>query len=149
MKLDHYQLEADNAFMAFQFVSEGPKGSIAKEIQFLKMDAKNAYNLAFGDKNTLNEDIDDKVISNNKDAQKVLATVAKSVLMFTKKYPEAWIFAEGGSPSRTRLYRMTVANNLEAIEKIFAVIGYVDGHWVRFQKNVFYDYLIFKRKNWK
>ena len=146
MKLDHYQLEANEVFMAFQFVSEGPKGRILKEIQYVEMEAPNAYNLAFGDKNTLNEDIDDKVKSNNKDAQKILATVAQSVLMFTKRHPEAWIFAEGGSPSRTRLYRMTVSNNLEAIEKVFIVIGYVNGHWVRFQRNVSYDYLIFKRK---
>ena len=146
MELDHYKFEADDVFMAFQFVSEGPKGRIVKEIQYIKMNAPNAYNLAFGDKNTPDEDIDDTVVSNNKDVQKVLATVAATVLMFTEQHPEAWIFAEGGSPSRTRLYRMTVSNNLEMIEKVFVVIGYLNGHWVRFQKNVSYDYLFFKRK---
>ncbi len=146
MKLDHYQLEADNVFMAFQFVSEGPKGRIMKEIQYVEMETKNTYNLAFGDKTMLNGDIDDTVISNNKDAQKVLATVAKSVLMFTEQYPEAFIFAEGSSESRTRWYRMVIANNFDEISTIFNVFGIIGNKVLKFERNVSFDSFVFKRK---
>jgi hypothetical protein len=70
--------------MTFKFISEGPKGRIDKEIQYAETLIKNVYNLAFGDKNEINGEIDDKIISNNKDAQKILATVAASVLIFSQ-----------------------------------------------------------------
>jgi hypothetical protein len=43
--------------------------------------------LAFGDKDIEAGDIDDKVISNNGDSEKVLATVVATVYAFIDKYP--------------------------------------------------------------
>jgi hypothetical protein len=62
------------------------------------------YNLAFGDKDHSTGEIDDKVISNNGDSEKVLATVVATVYAFTDKYPETWIYATGSTKARTRLY---------------------------------------------
>ncbi len=46
-------------------------------------------NLGFGDKDLQTGEVDDTVISDNGDSQKVLATVAATVYAFTDKYPEA------------------------------------------------------------
>jgi hypothetical protein len=61
------------------------------------------YNLAFGDINVEGE-IDDLTISDNGDRNKILATVAKSVDEYTKRFPGRWIFFKGSTPERTRLH---------------------------------------------
>jgi len=77
----------------FEFISEGPKGKIAKLIQFMPTNFDNLYNLAFGDKNSATGEIDDTIISNNEDSEKVLATVVASVYAFMDKHPGTRIFA--------------------------------------------------------
>ena len=76
----------------------------------------NFYNLGFGDKNEKTGDIDDNVITNNGDSQKVLATVASSLVQFTEQYPNAMVYATGSTKARTRLYRIGISNNLEMIQ---------------------------------
>lgn len=85
------------------------------------MSVEGYYNLAFGDFNGNTGDIDDKVITNNGDSLKILATVASIVYAFTGKYHEAKFFATGSSEFRTRLYRMCVTNNLEALKHDFLI----------------------------
>ena len=58
--------------------------------QFKQTNLKNVYNLAFGDKDQNTGDIDDTVISNNEDSEKVLATVVATVYALTDKYPDAF-----------------------------------------------------------
>jgi hypothetical protein len=131
MRLEQYQLNANEDLMAFEFVSERPKGRIIKQIQFLNI-GTGIYNLAFGDKKE--NDFDDEVITDNKDSQKVLATVAASVLIFSEKHPEVWIHAKGGSKSRTRLYRIGISQNLNELEQHFHIIGLYKGNWIKFEK---------------
>ena len=73
--------------MSYEFISEGPKGLIQKMVQFKQTNLKNVYNLAFGDKNHETGEIDDLVISNNGDSEKVLSTVVATIYAFTDKYP--------------------------------------------------------------
>lgn len=49
------------------------------------------YNLGFGDYNSTKKTMDDLVVTDNKDAQKVLLTVASAVLNFTDKYPNSLV----------------------------------------------------------
>src|SRR5688572_9959597 len=99
MNLDHYDFDTKSNFLSFEFYSSGPKGKIKKIIQFKKIIASGAqndiYNLAFGDYNETEDKIDDLVISNNKDSEKVLATIAEAVVSFTDEYPEALVFCAG------------------------------------------------------
>ena len=120
MNLDKYQLKAERSLMVFEFVSEGPKGKIKKIVQYSETNLKGFYNLGFGDKDHLTGEINDSIITNNDDSQKVLATVASTVYAFMEKYPEAWIYATGLTRARTRLYRMGIANNLAIIKKRFS-----------------------------
>ena len=145
MRLEQYPIKAYEDLLEFEFISEGPKGQITKLVQFLKID-ENVFNLAFGDKKEGENDIDDKIITDNKDSQKVLATVAATVLAFTEKYSQAWIIASGSTQSRTRLYQIGISTNYEELQQYFNVYGYYKQRWVKFQKNVIYDAFAVKRK---
>ena len=136
MRLDRYEIEADEYFLAFEFISEGPKGQILKWIRFIKSEDTDVYNLAFGDKKVDEDDFDDEVVSDNKDSQKVLATVAASVIVFTEKHPQAWVYAKGSTKSRTRLYQIGISQNFDELKQYFHVLGLYDNKWVKFEKNV-------------
>ena len=97
MKLPKYPLSSSDKFLTFEFISEGKKGLIHKLVSYQPTNHKDIYNLAFGDKNHATGDIDDTVISNNGDSEKVLATVVASLYAFTDKYPDVWIYATGST----------------------------------------------------
>lgn len=97
MRLPKYPLASSDQLTTFKFISEGQKGLIHKIVQYQPTNLKNVYNLAFGDKDHTTGEIDDTIISNNGDSEKVLATVVASVYAFTDKYPEAWIYATGST----------------------------------------------------
>src|SRR5438105_2463318 len=103
MNLKHYELDAKPDFLSFEFCSLGPKGRIVKHIQFRKLDAPDSqndiYNLAFGDYDEKEGRIDDLVVSNNKDSEKILATIANAVVTFTDRHPDAIVFARGSTPA--------------------------------------------------
>ena len=104
MILDRYEIEAGTNLTTFEFLSEGTKGQILKIIQFQPMNIDNIYNLAFGDKNLETGSIDDKIVTDNGDTEKVLATVVSAIYAFADYYPDSWIYATGSTVSRTRLY---------------------------------------------
>ena len=146
MKYERYLLEADKKLMVFEFVSVGTKGQIHKIVQFTETNLKDIYNLGFGDKDHKTGAIDDSVITNNGDSQKVLATVASTVYAFTDKHPDAWIYATGSNVARTRLYRIGIANNLIEIKMDFEVFGLKDNLWHTFIKDDDYKAFLIKRK---
>ena len=95
MNLEKYKLEFNPTKTAFEFISEGPKGSILKRIEYSKINVKgykNFYNLGFGDVNSESDEINDVVVTDNQDRDKVLATVASTLFIFIKRYPKATIF---------------------------------------------------------
>ncbi len=100
MKLDRYEIKSDEPKTTFEFLSEGPKGKIDKIIQFSLVNNVDLYNLAFGDKNAETGEIDDKVITDNGDSEKVLATVVAAVYAFCDRFPKAWIYATGSTAAR-------------------------------------------------
>ena len=87
--------------MVFEFISEGTKGPIPKLIKYSETNLKDMFNLAFGDKNPDTGDIDDKVVSNNGDSEKILATIVATIYAFSDKYPDSWVFATGSTKART------------------------------------------------
>ena len=91
MRLPRYSFKASRHFQTFEFVSEGPKGKIRKLIQFTPTNYSGVYNLAFGDKDMTTGEINDTVVSNNGDTEKILATVVASVLVFTQKNSNIWV----------------------------------------------------------
>ena len=147
MKYEKYQLESDRKLLLFEFTSVGPKGKIKKIVQYAETNLKNYYNLGFGDKDELTGEIDDAVITNNDDSQKILATVASTVYAFTNKNPDAMIYVKGSTNVRTRLYRIRITNNLLEIKKDFTVFGLKNNQWHEFRKHTEYEaFLITRRK---
>ena len=147
MRNELYELKAQSDAMTFEFTSVGPKGEIPKLVIYSAMPTKNLYNLAFGDKDLVTGEIDDLVVTDNKDSQKILATVASTVYAFMDKYPDALVTARGSTKARTRLYQIGISNNLEHISNDFLVFGEKDEKWLPFEKNVAYDaFLIMHKK---
>ena len=145
MKLPKYEIEAEDSLEVFEFVSEGNKGPIPKLIKFSETALKGFYNLAFVDKNLWTGEIDDKVVSNNGDSDKVLATIVSAVYAFTDKQNEAWVYATGSTPGRTRLYRIGITRYLEEVRQDFDVYGLLNGEWEYFEKDIDYTAFVVKR----
>ena len=148
MHLDYYQYLAKNDYYDYEFVSEGPKGKIRKAVRFTKVREGSPafYNLGFGDIIERSDTIDDETRTNNGDRDKVLATVALTVLDFTNIHGNHYIFAEGSSPSRTRLYQIGISRLWNEINDDFDVFGFADNRWQAFQHNVNYEAFMIKRK---
>jgi uncharacterized protein DUF6934 len=144
---DRYPLTVGETSMVYEFFSDGVNGKILKLVVYRETNLYDFYNLGFGDKNEKTGRIDDRVITNNGDNQKVLVTVASSLLEFTNKYPGAMVYATGTTKSRTQLYRMGISNNLEMIETNFEVFGQHKYGWELFRKGVEYDAFFVKRKS--
>jgi hypothetical protein len=146
MRNEQYDVESAASFTTYEFVSEGRKGKIPKIIRYVEYKDSGLFNLGFGDKIGETEKYDDKIVTNNGDSEKVLATVAATIPKFFDKYPEATIYARGSSLGRTRLYRISISNALEEITKDFDILGSLNGNWEKFQPNRdYYAFLI--RKN--
>jgi hypothetical protein len=141
MHLEKYEVKSKQDFTYFEFVSEGIQGNIAKIVTYYKIDNQilPIFNLGFGDKDENTGNISDKAVSNNGDRNKVLATVASTVYTFTTQNPSAWIYMEGSTPVRTRLYQMGINLYYDEITNDFMVLGSLNGDWQTFQKNVNYE----------
>ena len=147
MKIDKYPVIVGETSMVFEFTSEGIRGRISKLVIYSETHLHDFYNLGFGDKDDKTRQIDDEVITNNGDSEKVLATVASTLYTFTEKFPEAMVFATGSTKARTRLYRIGISNNLEEIQDDFEIFG-LNGKkdWQPFQKQVEFEAFLVKRK---
>lgn len=113
---------------------------------------KHLYNLGFGvvcfDSETGLEDIDDKIITNNGDKDKILSTVALTAISFFDEHPNSILFFQGSSPSRTRTYQMAIGQNIEMLKKNFIIRGYVENSDLPevFQKNKNYEAFLIEQK---
>ena len=131
----------------FEFISTGKYGDILKRIRFEQTALPYVYNLSFGNVNEFDA-IDDQNVSDNGDRNKILATIAKVVDQYTRKYPERHIYFRGSTKGRTRLYRMAVGLNLEELSGIFDIYGEVDNEdeLVLFCKDMEINAFLIKRK---
>ncbi len=139
-------MASSDKMMTFEFISEGHKGLIHKIVRYQLTNLKGVYNLAFGDKDHSTGDINDTVISNNGDSEKVLASVVATVYAFTDRYPDAWIYATGSTKSRTRLYQIGIAKFFSEVEEDFEVLGERNNDWEVFRKSVSYEGFLVRRK---
>jgi hypothetical protein len=130
----------------YEFASLGPNGHIKKIVQFNQTRDKTVYNLAFG--NITNDgSIDDYTTNNNKDRDKILATIAAIVYDFTTRFPKCYIFFVGSTKERTRLYRMAISLNYEELSKTFIIWGLKEGGELEpFIKNKNYQGFLIKRQ---
>lgn len=128
----------------YEFFSEGPKGKIKKVVRYRLIEDSEypIYNLAFGDWDEETNDIKDLVTTNNQDQQKVLFTVADTVVNFIHTHPHALVFIQGSTTSRTRLYQMGISKLWHEIQLQYSVLGSAHGKWQHFTKDVNYEAFI-------
>ncbi len=146
MNANKYLLDAEKDFTVFEFISEGPKGKIKKIIKFQDTNEPNLYNLAFGDKNINTKEIDDIVVSNNGDSEKVLATVVSALYVFFDKYPNAFVYGTGSTIARTRLYRMGITRFYNEMIENFYLFGQINGNFYDFEIGKEYQGFLAQRK---
>ena len=122
MFVPQYDLKVDESFKLFKFVSVGSKGKITKIVEFTKI-SDNFYNLGFGDLDEITGEASDLKVSNNGDAENVLATVAECINIFLKNHSESLVYATGSTDSRTRLYRIGITKYLDEISESYEIFG--------------------------
>jgi hypothetical protein len=140
-----YPVEITDDLFTYEFYSEGPAGKIKKVISYEGV-AENLYNLAFGDWNEGLQRVDDSTRSNNGDRNKVLMTVAFTALDFTDQFPNAHIFIVGSTSGRTRLYQISIGNNLAEISRHFDIWGRRQQKWEPFSRGKNYESFLARRK---
>ncbi len=145
MYLDRYEFKISERLSDYEFISEGPQGRIKKVARFSFL-ASNLYNLTFGDFDQNTGKLNDKTVTNNGDRDKVLTTVALIVYDFIALYPNARVIAKGSTGSRTRLYRMAIANHWKTIQLEFEVYGLISKKWEVFKFNKNYDAFLIQRR---
>jgi len=144
MSKDKYSVEAGEDHLTYTFYSEGPKGKILKIVLYQYV-YENLYNLAFGDSNGQGYEFDDFIRSDNKDTERVLATVASTLYDFFDNYNGALVVARGSTNSRTRLYRRYLTMFLDTINSDFALYGELEGKLECFVKGVDYQSFLIKK----
>ncbi len=105
----------------FSFQSEGPNGVIKKIVEFTPYPG-GMWNLAFGDA-TKDDGFDCRVVSNNHDLRKVIQTVANTIHIFTRKYPDRKVFIVPADEKRGTLYNTVFRRYWSAIQPAYEVMG--------------------------
>jgi len=139
-------IESNDDLSRFEFVSTGEKGAIRKRIEFRPSNIEDVYELGFGDVMPDNETVDDTVVSDNGDRDKVLATVIRALILFTTRYPDRWVHFQGSTNSRTRLYRMVITQRYKELNSIFDIYGLQEDKVIPFVKGAPFSAFLFKKK---
>ncbi|WP_409013372.1 DUF6934 family protein [Dyadobacter sp. CY343] len=145
MKHHYYPFEASLDYLSFDFVSCSESRKIRKRVEFVPIGAE-LYNLAFGDVNTYN-DIDDQVITNNRDMEKVLSTVIHIIYVFLSVFPSRVLYFEGSTQSRTRLYQIVLKRERTNWGDMFEVYGMAEGRIRIFDNCINFESFLIKRRN--
>lgn len=151
MEEDKYNCIKDAANNTFTFESQGPKGVIKKIVKYRLSDKLEdgtpVLNLSFGDLEENLKSINDNAISNNSDRNKVLVTVAHTVLDILEDFGNVAVVARGRTPACTRLYQMGINAHKEEIDKLLEVRGFRESKWEKIEKGINYSAFIAKKKN--
>jgi hypothetical protein len=120
---------------------------VLKLIQFQTTALANLYNLAFGDVDNITGELNDNIVTNNGDAEKVLATVAYAVYLFSSQHPNSWIYATGSTPGRIRLYQMGISKYLMLVKADFEILGELKNEWKFYQPGINYEAFVVRKRN--
>lgn len=138
MNYEYYaDLKIEGDFQVFDFESTGKFGSIHKRTTFESTENPEIFNLAFGDVGDDGE-IDDYSRSNNGDRNKILATLVYVIEMYTDRFPNNWVYFQGSTEGRTRLYRIVAGLYFEVLSEKFEIFARVENSidFVPFRKNM-------------
>jgi hypothetical protein len=152
MFLERYEYTKSKIFGQFYFYSDGPKGRIQKIVRYRHFGRFNGFhyfNVGFGDIDPKSGKVNDLIVTDNKDREKVLATIAATAMEFTHTTRKCRLIVRGSTPARTRLYQMKIAAYHPEISILFDIQGYSGAQWERFKTGKNYLSFQFERINFK
>ena len=137
---------------AFTFTSVGPKGTFTVFAGFHKnRPGSSNYTFGFGEMTidaNGNIHVDDQVMLNNGDADKIFNTVGNQIYLFLKRNPDAKVYISGSTPARTRIYRQLISRNFDEISRHLKVFGLMPKNQIsEFTKNTTLPYTEFLIQN--
>lgn len=144
-----YPFRISDDALDYQFESVSEQRIIAKIVQFTPF-ADNAllYNLGLGDV-LPDGTLDDSTVTNNRDMNRVMATVFRTIVVFFEHYPSKLVYFQGSDKGgvRTRLYRVLIARELDKAVELFTIYGRCANDSIEeFVPNREYIGFIFQRK---
>lgn len=148
MFLERYEYKKSASSDQFYFHSDGPKGRIRKVVVYKylgKINDFHNFNVGFGDWDPKSGKINDLTVTDNKDREKVLATVAATAVEFTRTKRKCRLIIGGSTPARTRLYQMKIAAYYDNISELFDIQGRTEMGWEKFKRGKNYSAFDFKR----
>jgi hypothetical protein len=129
----------------FTFQSIGKKGIVTKAVVFQYV-GNGLYNLALLDREERSNSWSDKSNSNNGDLAKVMATVARIIIVFLENHPQATIYIEANSKSRNTLYHRILRNYHEIFASNLIVDASANGIIEAFHVDKDYDFFYIRKK---
>ena len=135
-----------------KFYSKGKNGEFELRLLItrLKHDPEgDIFNLGFGVWDASRQIVNDTIETRNDDMQQILATVADKALEFLNKFPNAALYAEGSTSTRTRLYQREIAKIMDEIPvelRIHGLIRTDDIGFVEFEKGINFDAFLLSAK---
>ena len=148
MFLERYEYKKSRIPGQFFFYSNGPKGRIRKVVMYGylgKINGFHNFNVGFGDWDPKSGEINDLTVTDNKDREKVLATVAATAVEFTRATRKCRLIIRGSTSARTRLYQMKIAAYYDNISELFDIQGGTEMGWEKFKRGKNYSAFRFKR----
>ena len=145
MDQPYYPFETFDNAIRFRFTSISSEKKVEKIIRFSETQFDGIYNLALLD--VLDDGSEsDMAQTKNKDMEKVLATVFRTMQIFFQNHPDCGIAFSGSTPERTRLYRIAITRELERASNLLDIIGIKDGALYQFEPNMAFDAFLFTLK---
>ena len=144
MNIPSYDIECNEERLVFEFLSISDTKTVRKTIQYTNI-SDNYYNLFLGD---INDEglVSDKTRSNNKDLERVLSTVVKTLFIFFNRYSNSSVYFNGGTPSRTRLYQIAILKYMNEFSEDFVILGVNNDILELFNEGRFYEGFIITPK---
>lgn len=146
MNYPSYLFYSNQNSTEFFFESIGSKGVIHKVVAFQETSFTGIYNLALGDVNPLTNEIDDAVVTDNGDTEKVLATTLQIVNHYFSLFPDHQIYFSGNSSSRNRLYRIAINHSFRELSLAFEMFGVMNNELEPFVSNHPYQAFLIRKK---
>ncbi|TLV01506.1 DUF6934 family protein [Dyadobacter luticola] len=139
-------------FDSRRFFSEGPNGRFELRTFIAKVETnsrQDLFNVGFGVWSEELQMVDDMIQTRNGDFRRILSTIAIIALDFLQRYPFAFLFAEGSTRARTRLYQREISNILDEIPKELRLYGFIkmDDIFIDFQKGINFDGFLLSLRN--
>lgn len=138
MKILPYSITIDSQFR-YTFLSVSDTKTVRKLVLYDLISTEfNLFNLALVDQ-LEDGTLDDLSVSDNNDMVRIMATVIHTMHLFLEARPDATIFFSGSTPSRTRLYRLAISQNIALFDETFTVKGLLNGEPEQYRPNTPYE----------